>query len=97
MFPKRVLTRTSGAFEGSVGAAAGAGCATGSGCAAGETTVFSAVALLELLQPEALQNTKRAAQPMSAMESLFIASIFEATKVVKESELRDTFSTRHFV
>jgi hypothetical protein len=76
MLPKRVLTRTSGAFEGSVGVAAGAGCVVASGCVAGATTVFSAVVLSELLQPEALQNTKKEAQPMSAIESLFMANIF---------------------
>jgi len=86
MLPKRVLMRTSGALPGSVGAGAGAGSAAGCGwVAAGASTVFSAVVLSELLQPEALQNTKKAAQPARAIYSLFIVVIFlKATKVIKE-------------
>ena len=88
MLPKRVLMRTRGALLGSVGAGAGAGSAAGWGCAgAGASTVFSAVVLSELLQPEALQNTKKAVQPARAIYSLFIAVIFlKATKVIKERQ-----------
>ena len=88
MLPKRVLMRTRGALPGSVGAGAGAGSAAGWGwVGAGASTVFSAVVLSELLQPEALQNTKKAAQPARAIYSLFMVYIFlKATKVIKEPQ-----------
>ena len=96
MLPNLVLMRTIGAFPGSVGVATG----VGAGCCCSVTAgvfTFSAVVLSELLHPDALQNTRNAAQPRSEMESLFMACCVEAAKVMKECVLQLLFSTPRFV